>query len=101
DAIVRLNYGSCTGEVVSGQGLIFTNHHCAYGGIQTLSTVANNILQNGFMAKSLKEELPIPDFKISFLVRIEEVTKEMLDGLTESMTEAERDKAIAEKTKTM
>lgn len=101
DAIVRLNYGSCTGEVVSGQGLIFTNHHCAYDAIQTLSTVANNHLANGFMAKSLKEELPIPDFKISFLVRIEDVTKEMLDGLTESMTEAERDKLIGERTKSM
>lgn len=101
DAIVRLNYGSCTGEVVSNQGLIFTNHHCAYDGIQTLSTVANNILVNGFMAKNLKEELPIPDFKISFLVRIEDVTKEMLDGLSESMSEADRDKAIADKTKAM
>ncbi len=39
DAIVRLNYGGCTGEVVSDKGLVFTNHHCAYDGIQTLSTV--------------------------------------------------------------
>ena len=101
DAIVRLNYGSCTGEVVSNQGLIFTNHHCAYDGIQTLSTVSNNILANGFIAKSLKEELPIPNFKISFLVRIEDVTADMLNGITESMTEAERDKLIAERSKSM
>lgn len=101
DAIVRLNYGSCTGEVVSDQGLVFTNHHCAYDAIQTLSTVETNHLVNGFMAKSLNEELPIPDFKISFLIRIEDVTKEMLDGITESMTEAERDKLINERTRTM
>lgn len=99
DAIVRLNYGMCTGEIVSDKGLIFTNHHCGFDAIQTLSTVENNILVNGFCAKSFSEELPIADFKIQFLVRIEDVTKDILGGLTSGMTEADRDKAIAAKSK--
>ncbi|MFM7233597.1 MAG: S46 family peptidase, partial [Flavobacteriales bacterium] len=99
DAIVRLNYGQCTGEVVSSQGLIFTNHHCGYDAIQTLSTVQNNLLANGFCAKSLAEELPIADFKISFLVRIDDVTQQMLSAVNDGMAEADRDKALAAKTK--
>jgi hypothetical protein len=99
DAIVRLNYGMCTGEVVSDKGLIFTNHHCAYDAIQTLSTVQNNMLTNGFCAKALTEELPIPDFKIQFLVRIDNVTKDVLAMLNDSMSEADREKAIATKNK--
>jgi len=99
DAIVRLNYGQCTGEVVSDKGLIFTNHHCGYDAIQTLSTVQNNILANGYCAKNFSEDLPIPDFKISFLVRIDDVTKEVLSVVTEGMSEAEREKAIAIKSK--
>jgi hypothetical protein len=99
DAIVRLNYGGCTGEVVSDKGLVFTNHHCAYDGIQTLSTVDKNYLQDGFCAKSFSEELPIPNFAISFLIRVEDVTAEVLGVVTDGMTEAERDKAIAAKTR--
>jgi hypothetical protein len=99
DAIVRLNYGGCTGEVVSDKGLVFTNHHCAYDGIQTLSTVDKNYLQDGFCAKSFAEELPIPNFAISFLVRVEDVTAEVLGVVTEGMSEADRDKAIAAKTR--
>jgi len=99
DAIVRLNYGQCTGEVVSDKGLIFTNHHCAYDAIQTLSTVQNNMLTNGFCAKAITEELPIPDFKIQFLVRIDNVTKEVLAALNDGMSEADREKAISVKSK--
>ncbi|MEN9394956.1 MAG: hypothetical protein RL362_1177 [Bacteroidota bacterium] len=99
DAIVRLNYGGCTGEVVSDKGLVFTNHHCAYDGIQTLSTVDKNYLQDGFCAKSFAEELPIPNFAISFLIRVEDVTSEVLGVVTEGMSEADRDKAIAAKTR--
>ena len=99
DAVVRLNYGQCTGEVVSDKSLIFTNHHCSFDAIQSLSTVANNMLVNGFCAKSFSEELHIPDFKISFLVRIDDVTKEVLAGITEGMSEADRDKMIGDKTK--
>ncbi len=99
DAIVRLNYGMCTGEVVSDKGLIFTNHHCAYDAIQTLSTVQNNLLVNGFCAKSIAEELPIPDFKIQFLVRIDNVTKDVLAVVNDGMSEFDRDKAIGAKNK--
>ena len=99
DAIVRLNYGQCTGEVVSGQSLIFTNHHCGFDAIQSLSTVENNMLANGFVAKSLKEELPIPNFKISFLVRIDDVTKAIMDAIPNGTSEAERSKIIAAKSK--
>jgi len=99
DAIVRLNYGQCTGEVVSDKGLIFTNHHCGYDAIQTLSTVENNLLLDGFCAKSFAEELPIADFKISFLVRIEDVTQQLLASVNDAMTESERDKALAAKSK--
>ena len=99
DAIVRLNYGQCTGEVVSSQSLIFTNHHCGFDAIQSLSTVENNMLANGFVAKSLKEELPIPNFKISFLVRIDDVTKAMMDAIPNGTSEAERSKIIAAKSK--
>ncbi len=99
DAIVRLNGGQCTGEIVSTQGLIFTNHHCGFDAIQSLSTVENNMLANGFCAKSHAEELPIPNFKIQFLIRIEDVTKDVLATVTEAMTEEERDKAIAAKNK--
>ena len=99
DAIVRLNYGMCTGEVVSNKGLIFTNHHCGYDAIQTLSTIDNNLLLNGFCAKSRNEELPINNFKISFLVRIDNVTNDMLGVVKAEMTEAEREKALAAKSK--
>ncbi|NNE55446.1 MAG: serine protease, partial [Flavobacteriales bacterium] len=58
DAIVRLNGGMCTAEVISSKGLVLTNHHCAYGSIQSLSTVENDLLTNGFWAKSHEEELP-------------------------------------------
>jgi Peptidase S46 len=94
DAIVRLNGGQCTGEVVSDKALIFTNHHCSYDAIQSLSTVQNDMLTNGFCAKSLSEELPIPGFEISFLVRIEDVTKAVLAGVTDDMTEAQRKEMV-------
>jgi hypothetical protein len=97
DAIVRLNGGQCTGEVVSDKGLIFTNHHCAYDAIQSLSTVQDDKLINGFCAKSLSEELPIPGFEISFLVRIEDVTAQMLAELKNVTSESEREALVRAK----
>ncbi|MFN0030787.1 MAG: S46 family peptidase [Flavobacteriales bacterium] len=99
DAVVRLNNGGCTGEIVSVNGLVFTNHHCAFDAIQSLSTVDNNMLRDGFCAKSFADELPIPGFKIQFLVRIENATDEVLAALNDSMTEEQRDQAVADKTK--
>lgn len=87
DAIIIFG-GGCTGEIVSPEGLIFTNHHCGYGAIADASTVDHNYLQNGFYAKNRNEELPTT-LSVQFLVRIEDVTKEVLDSL-KGLTGAER-----------
>ena len=82
DAIVIFN-GGCTGEIVSPQGLIFTNHHCGYSVIAGASTVEHNYLANGFYAKSLGEEIPgnTQNLYVEFLTKIEDVTKLVLDSL--------------------
>jgi len=96
DAIIIFG-GGCTGEVVSDQGLVLTNHHCGYGVIQSHSSVEHDYLTNGFWAMSKEEELPNPGLKATFLVRIEDVSEEVLAELNENMTEAERDAAVKEK----
>ncbi len=96
DAIVRLNGGSCTGEVISSQGLVLTNHHCAYDAIQGFSSTENDYLTDGFFAKALDQEKNIDDFVISFLVRIDDVSERMLSEVTSAMSEDERDAAIGE-----
>jgi len=73
DAIVIFG-GGCTAEIVSGEGLVFTNHHCGYDAIAKASTVAHNYLQDGFWAKSKTEEIPSPGVSVQFLVRIDDVT---------------------------
>jgi len=73
DAIIIFG-GGCTGEIVSNEGLVFTNHHCGYDAIAKASTVAHNYLQDGFWAKSKAEEIPSPGVSVQFLVRIEDVT---------------------------
>ncbi len=77
DAIVQFGNG-CTGEIMSDKGLLFTNHHCGYESIVSQSTVEHDYLNNGFWAKNLSEEIPIPDMTVSFLLRMEDVTKEIL-----------------------
>lgn len=98
DAIVMLGGGFCTAEVVSDQGLLLTNHHCAYDLIQSHSTVEDDYLTDGFWAMSKKEELPNEGLTASFLVRMEDVTKKVLANVTEEMSERERDQAIAKMT---
>ena len=73
DAIVHFG-GGCTGEMISAQGLLVTNHHCGYGSIQALSTDEHNYLMDGFWAKSMAEEIPCPGLSVTFLVSIEDVT---------------------------
>ena len=73
DAVVIFG-GGCTGEVISPHGLILTNHHCGYDYIQAHSTVDNDLLTNGFWAKSRQEELPNPGLTVTFIDKIEEVT---------------------------
>jgi hypothetical protein len=76
DAIVQFG-GGCTAEMVSGNGLLITNHHCGYGAITALSTVEKNYLDNGFWAHNLSEELPAAGVTVIYLQRIEDVTPEM------------------------
>ncbi len=89
DAIVSFG-GFCTGEIISKNGLVLTNHHCGYGAIQSHSTVENNILQDGFFAKSYAEEKSNPDLFVRFLVRMEDVTDKVNATMSDTMTEAER-----------
>jgi hypothetical protein len=93
DAIVIFG-GGCTGEIVSPQGLLLTNHHCGYGAIQRLSSVENDYLNNGFWAMSTEEELPSQGLSVTFLVRIEDVTGKVLGKTSADMTEAARREAI-------
>ncbi len=79
DAIIIFG-GGCTGEIVSAEGLIFTNHHCGYDAIASASTVEHNYLQNGFYARNKGEEIPTT-LSVQFLLRIDDVTKEVLDSL--------------------
>ncbi len=89
DAIVHFG-GGCTGEVISGQGLVLTNHHCGESRIQAHSTMEKNYYANGFWAKSLAEELPNPGLFVTFIVRIEEVTKAVLENVSPEMPEGMR-----------
>ena len=87
DAIIIFG-GGCTGEIVSSKGLIFTNHHCGYDAIATASSVEKNYLRDGFYAASMAEEIPT-SLSVQFLLRIEDVTKEVLDSL-QGLSGAER-----------
>ena len=82
--------GGCTGEIVSDQGLLLTNHHCGYGSIQRHSSLENDYLTNGFWAMNREEELSNPGLTVTFLVSMEDVTEKMLEGITADMTEAAR-----------
>ena len=93
DAVVLFG-GGCTGEVVSDQGLLFTNHHCGYGYIQRHSSVEHDYLRDGFWAMNRDEELPCRGLTVSFLDRMEDVTREILSGYDKSMTEAMRDSLV-------
>ena len=104
DAIVSFG-GFCTGEIISSKGLVLTNHHCGFDAVQNHSTIEHNYIRDGFWAKSNAEELTNPGLFVTFIIRIEDVSKQVLAGLTTAMTEAERqsqvDKNIAEMKKTV
>ncbi len=93
DAVVLFGRG-CTGEFISDQGLLLTNHHCGYGSIQRHSTLEHDYLSDGFWAKSLQEELPNPGLTVSLLVRMEDVTDYVLNNVTPQITEAKREETI-------
>lgn len=85
DAVVIFG-GGCTGEIISPQGLVLTNHHCGYNYVQAHSTLEHDYLTDGFWAMSRNEELPNPGLKVTFIDRIEDVTdyvKEALEGDTD------------------
>ncbi|MCK4747450.1 MAG: S46 family peptidase, partial [Bacteroidales bacterium] len=95
DALVIFGRG-CTGEMVSADGLLLTNHHCGYGAIQRHSSVESDYLTDGFWAMSREEELVNPGLSVRFLERIEDVTERVLAGLNDGMTEDERKEKIKE-----
>ncbi len=86
DAIGALDYGSCTSELISPDGLLLTNHHCAYSEIQNHSSLENDYLRNGFWAMTKEEELPNQRKSVSFVIRIEDVTDEVLPKIDNRFT---------------
>ncbi len=93
DAIGHFN-GGCTSEIISPNGLILTNHHCGFSQIQSHSSVENDFITNGFWAKNYKEELPNEGLYIDFIVRIEDVTTQVLNGVTDEMSTKEKQSKI-------
>lgn len=93
DAVVHFG-GFCTGEVISDQGLLLTNHHCGYDAIQSHSTLEKNYLRDGFWAESHQDEIPTPGLFATFIVRIEDVTSAMLSGVTTGMDAKSRQTTI-------
>jgi hypothetical protein len=93
DAIVRFN-GGCTGITVSGQGLIFTNHHCGYDAIQAKSSVEHDYLKNGFVAHAREEEIPVEGLSVSYLIGTENLTERFLSAVRDISDEKERSAAI-------
>ncbi|MEE4260052.1 MAG: S46 family peptidase [Bacteroidales bacterium] len=95
DAIVLFGRG-CTAEIISDKGLLLTNHHCGFGAIQRHSSIEHDYLTDGFWAMNQDEELPNPGLTVTLMVRMEEVTNQVLEGVEPTMSEADRDKKIKE-----
>lgn len=93
DAIGHFN-GGCTSEVISSKGLLLTNHHCGYGQIQSHSSLEKDYLKDGFWAMNFDEELPNEGLFVEFIVRIEDVTTQVLEGVTDKMTDKEQQSRI-------
>lgn len=93
DAIVQFG-GGCTAEIVSKEGLLFTNHHCGYGNIAALSTPEKDYLTNGFWAMKKSEELPAKGLSVRFMVRMDDVSQRINSKLNNNMTAEERKAVI-------
>lgn len=93
DAVCQFN-GGCTAEVISAQGLILTNHHCGYSAIQAHSSLEHNYLKDGYWAKNKGEELPNPGMFVQFIIRMEEVTSQVLEGVDDQMSAPDRQSLI-------
>ena len=100
DAILLFG-GGCTAEIISDQGLILTNHHCGYGQIHHHSSIEHDYLTDGFWAMNREEELPNPGLTVTRLVRMEDVTQQMLQDLPADLTEKQRNDEIAKRAKTI
>jgi len=98
DAIVMFG-GGCTGELISPEGLLLTNYHCGYREIQQHSTVEHDYLTTGFWAMSRSEELPNRDLKVTFLIRMEDVTEQVLKDVFDETPQKVRDSIIKVNTK--
>jgi len=98
DAVMMFG-GGCTGEIISGEGLLITNHHCGYGLIQEHSSLEHDYLRNGFWAMSHGEELPNPGLTITILKSMEDVTDKVLNGVTGGMSQTDRDNLISDNMK--
>ncbi len=96
NAVVLFGKG-CTGEVISPQGLVLTNHHCGYGSVQGLSSAEHDYFAHGFFAKNMSEELPVAGLTVTFIRRMENVTDKILAGIDDTMKGAQRDSLIAKK----
>ena len=93
DAVLLFG-GGCTGEFVSDEGLVLTNHHCGYSYIVKHSTVEHDYLTNGFWAMTREQEIPCPGLTVTRLVYMQDVTKEVLDGVKDGMSETDRETII-------
>lgn len=93
DAICQFD-GGCTGEMISGEGLLLTNYHCGFDAIQQSSTLENNYIENGYWAKSRAEELPAKGVTAVFISKMEDVTILALQGVSEGMGERDRQSQI-------
>ena len=100
DAIVSFG-GFCTGEMISANGLLLTNHHCGYDAIQNHSSVENDYLGNGFWAKSHEEEMPNEGLFVDFLIRMADVSSEVLEDIDYETDEFDRNQMIQERINTI
>ncbi|MHB2154164.1 S46 family peptidase [Calditrichota bacterium GD2] len=97
DAIVQI--GGCTGSFISPEGLILTNHHCAFRAIQNISSTENDYLTNGFVAHTLQEERPAKGYTVRITERVEDVSQRVLNAVKHIEDPIEREKAIEKITK--
>ena len=93
DAIVSFG-GFCTAEVISDKGLLLTNHHCGFDAIQNHSSLQNNYIRDGFWAYNHGQELQNPSLFATFIIRIEDITKAVLESVSNSLNEKERQSKI-------
>lgn len=100
NAIVLFGKG-CTGEMISGQGLLLTNHHCGYGTVQGLATTSSDYFANGFWAMNHQQELPCPGLTVTFIRSMEDVSQRILSGIADDMRESARDSIIAVRVKNL